>query len=79
MESLGGVEPASRTLRWYRDGRELSPEETLSDGVVAVAAVSRKQDLTGVEVSFMAAHSPAAPEPPSAPGRPSTPRSKSTP
>jgi 5-methyltetrahydropteroyltriglutamate--homocysteine methyltransferase len=48
LESLGGVEPASRTLRWYRDGKELSPEETLSDGAVAVAKVSRKQDLTGV-------------------------------
>jgi len=58
MESLGGVEPASRTLRWYRDGRELTPEETLSDGAVAVAAVSRKQDLTGTEASFMARHSP---------------------
>ena len=50
LESLGGVEPASRTLRWYRDGKELSPEETLSDGAVAVTKVSRKQDLTGVGV-----------------------------
>jgi 5-methyltetrahydropteroyltriglutamate--homocysteine methyltransferase len=24
LESLSGVEPASRTLRWYRDGKELS-------------------------------------------------------
>jgi methionine synthase II (cobalamin-independent) len=58
MESLGGVEPASRRLRWYRDGKELSAEETLSDGAVAVAKVSRKQDLTGVEAGFMAAHAP---------------------
>jgi 5-methyltetrahydropteroyltriglutamate--homocysteine methyltransferase len=58
MESLSGVEPSSRTLRWYRDGKELSPEETLSDGVVAVAKVSRKQDLTGVEARFMAEHAP---------------------
>jgi 5-methyltetrahydropteroyltriglutamate--homocysteine methyltransferase len=60
MESLGGVEPASRALRWYRNGKELSREETLSDGVVAVATVSRKQDLTGVEASFMAARAPGA-------------------
>jgi 5-methyltetrahydropteroyltriglutamate--homocysteine methyltransferase len=58
MESLSGVEPVSRTLRWYRDGKELSPEETLSDGVAAVTEVSRKQDLTGVEAGFMAAHAP---------------------
>ncbi len=58
LESLGGVEPASRTLRWYRDGKELSPEETLSDGAVAVAKVSRKQDLTGVEARFMTEHAP---------------------
>jgi 5-methyltetrahydropteroyltriglutamate--homocysteine methyltransferase len=58
MESLGGVEPGSRTLRWYRDGKELSAEETLSDGMVAVARVSRKQDLTGVEAGFMAARAP---------------------
>jgi len=58
LESLGGVEPASRTLRWYRDGKELSPEETLSDGAVAVTKVSRKQDLTGVEARFMTEHAP---------------------
>ena len=58
LESLTGVEPASRTLRWYRNGKELSPEETLSDGAVAVATVSRKQDLTGVEARFMAARAP---------------------
>jgi 5-methyltetrahydropteroyltriglutamate--homocysteine methyltransferase len=58
LESLSGVEPASRTLRWYRDGKELSPEETLSDGAVAVATVSRKQDLTGAEASFLARHAP---------------------
>jgi methionine synthase II (cobalamin-independent) len=58
LESLGGVEPASRTLRWYRDGKELSPEETLSDGAVAVTKVSREQDLTGVEARFMTEHAP---------------------
>jgi 5-methyltetrahydropteroyltriglutamate--homocysteine methyltransferase len=58
LESLSGVEPASRTLRWYRNGKELSPEETLSDGAVAVATVSRKQDLTGVEATFMATRAP---------------------
>ena len=58
LESLGGIEPASRTLRWYRNGKELSPAETLSDGAVAVATVSRKQDLTGVEATFMAARAP---------------------
>jgi 5-methyltetrahydropteroyltriglutamate--homocysteine methyltransferase len=58
MESLAGVEPASRSLRWYRNGQELSAEETLSDGAVAVATVSRKQDLTGVEADFMARHAP---------------------
>jgi 5-methyltetrahydropteroyltriglutamate--homocysteine methyltransferase len=60
MESLGGVVPASRTMRWYRDGRELSPEETLTDGAVATTKVSRKQDLTGAEASFMASHAPGA-------------------
>jgi 5-methyltetrahydropteroyltriglutamate--homocysteine methyltransferase len=35
-------------------------QETLSDGAVAVATVSRKQDLTGVEASFMASHAPGA-------------------
>ncbi|WP_300611711.1 5-methyltetrahydropteroyltriglutamate--homocysteine S-methyltransferase [Trebonia sp.] len=60
LESLDGVVPASRTMRWYRDGRELGPEETLTDGVAVTAKVSRKQDLTGVEARFMAAHAPGA-------------------
>jgi 5-methyltetrahydropteroyltriglutamate--homocysteine methyltransferase len=58
MESLDGVAPASRTMRWYRNGKELSAEETLSDGVAAVATVTRKGDLSGREARFMAAHAP---------------------
>src|SRR6202000_630865 len=42
------------------DGKELSPEETLSDGVAATRKVSRKQDLTATEARFMAAHAPGA-------------------
>jgi 5-methyltetrahydropteroyltriglutamate--homocysteine methyltransferase len=49
MESLDGVTPATRTMKWYRDGAELPPEETLTDGVAATRKVSRKQDLTAVE------------------------------
>jgi 5-methyltetrahydropteroyltriglutamate--homocysteine methyltransferase len=60
MESLDGVTPAARTMRWYRDGRELLPEETLTDGVAAVAKVSRKGDLSNIEARFMAAHAPGA-------------------
>ncbi len=60
LESLDGVVPARRTMRWIRDGRELGPDETLSDGVAATAKVSRKQDLSGVEAAFMAAHAPGA-------------------
>jgi len=60
MESLDGVTPATRTMKWYRDGAELSPEETLTDGVAATRKVSRKQDLTAVEARFMAAHAPGA-------------------
>ena len=60
MESLHGVTPAQRSMKWYRDDRELSPEETLSDGVAATGKVSRKQDLTAVEARFMAAHAPGA-------------------
>jgi len=60
MESLDGVTPLERTMKWYRDGRELLPEETLTDGVAATAKVSRKQDLTAVEARFMAAHAPGA-------------------
>jgi 5-methyltetrahydropteroyltriglutamate--homocysteine methyltransferase len=47
MESLDGVTPAKRTMKWYRDGRELPPEETLTDGVAATRKVSRKQALAG--------------------------------
>jgi 5-methyltetrahydropteroyltriglutamate--homocysteine methyltransferase len=60
LESLDGVVPAKRTMRWYRDGRELGPDETLTDGVAVTAKVSRKQHLTGVEAAFMAAHAPGA-------------------
>jgi 5-methyltetrahydropteroyltriglutamate--homocysteine methyltransferase len=58
MESLDGVVPVTRVMTWYRDGRELPPEETPGDGVAAAAPVSRKQDLTGVEAAFMARHAP---------------------
>jgi 5-methyltetrahydropteroyltriglutamate--homocysteine methyltransferase len=58
MESLDGVVPAPRTMRWYRDGRELSAAETLTDGVAAIRRVSRKGDLSGIEARFMAAHAP---------------------
>jgi 5-methyltetrahydropteroyltriglutamate--homocysteine methyltransferase len=60
IESLDGLVPAERPMRWYRDGSELPPEETPHDGVAAAAKVSRKQDLTGVEAAFMAAHAPGA-------------------
>jgi 5-methyltetrahydropteroyltriglutamate--homocysteine methyltransferase len=58
MESLDGVVPAKRTMAWYRDGKQLPPEETPSDGVAAAAKVTRKQELTAVEADFMAAHAP---------------------
>jgi 5-methyltetrahydropteroyltriglutamate--homocysteine methyltransferase len=58
LESLSGVIPAQRTMRWYRDGRELTKEETLSDGAIVNARVSRKQDLTGTEAAFMAVRAP---------------------
>jgi 5-methyltetrahydropteroyltriglutamate--homocysteine methyltransferase len=60
MESLNGVVPAPRTMRWYRNGKELSAQETLSDGVAAVSTVSRKGDLSSREARFMAAHAPGA-------------------
>src|SRR5215469_13845175 len=60
LESLSGVVPAKRTMRWYRDGRELTETETLSDGAVAVEKVARKGDLTRIEADFMAAHAPGA-------------------
>lgn len=58
FESIDGVVPAPRVMTWYRDGKELSPEDTLHDGVAAAAKVSRKGDLSGVEASFMAARVP---------------------
>lgn len=58
LESLAGVIPAQRTMRWYRDGKELTKEETLSDGAIVTGPVSRKQDLTGVEATFMTEHAP---------------------
>jgi 5-methyltetrahydropteroyltriglutamate--homocysteine methyltransferase len=60
LESLSGVVPATRTMRWYRDGRELTEQETLSDGAVAVEKIGRKGDLTSVEADFMAAHAPGS-------------------
>jgi 5-methyltetrahydropteroyltriglutamate--homocysteine methyltransferase len=60
MESLDGVAPARRTMRWFRDGKELSQEETLSDGVAAIRKVRRKGDLSNTEARFMAAHAPGA-------------------
>ena len=58
FESIDGVVPAPRTMTWYRDGKELSSEDTLHDGVAAAAKVSRKGDLTGTEAAFMAARAP---------------------
>jgi 5-methyltetrahydropteroyltriglutamate--homocysteine methyltransferase len=58
FESIDGLVPAPRSMTWYRDGKELSPEETLHDGVAAAAKVSRKGDLAGTEAAFMAAHAP---------------------
>jgi 5-methyltetrahydropteroyltriglutamate--homocysteine methyltransferase len=58
FESVDGVVPAPRLMTWYRDGKQLPPEETLSDGVAAAAKVSRKGDLTGTEAAFMAARAP---------------------
>jgi len=56
LESLSGVIPAQRTMRWYRDGRELTTQETLSDGAIVTGRVSRKQDLTGTEAAYLAEH-----------------------
>jgi 5-methyltetrahydropteroyltriglutamate--homocysteine methyltransferase len=58
FESVDGVVPAPRQMTWYRDGKQLSAEETLSDGVAAAAKVSRKGDLAGTEAAFMAARAP---------------------
>ena len=56
LESLDGVVPAKRTMRWYRDGTELGPDETLSDGVAVTAKVSRKR----CDSRFPADFSPAS-------------------
>jgi 5-methyltetrahydropteroyltriglutamate--homocysteine methyltransferase len=58
MEALDGLVPASRPMKWYRDGQEVPQEEIASDGVAAAAKVTRKADLTGVEAAFMAKHAP---------------------
>ncbi len=59
MESLDGVVPAPRVdMKWYRDGKELPPDQTLRDGVAAAAKVSRKDNRTGVEAAFMIKHAP---------------------
>jgi len=58
LESLSGVIPAQRTMRWYRDDKELTKEETLNDGAIVTDRVSRKQDLTGAEAAFMTGHAP---------------------
>jgi methionine synthase II (cobalamin-independent) len=60
MESLDGMVPAPRNMKWYRDGAELPPEETLRDGVAASAKVTRKTAHTRTEAAFMARHAPGA-------------------
>jgi 5-methyltetrahydropteroyltriglutamate--homocysteine methyltransferase len=60
FESVDGVVPAPRRMTWYRDGKELTPEDNLHDGVAAAAKVSRKGDLAGTEAAFMAARAPGA-------------------
>src|SRR5258707_6074638 len=45
MESLDGLVPAKRTMAWYRDGKQLPPQETPDDGVAASAKVTRRQEL----------------------------------
>ena len=60
IEALDGLVPADRPMKWYRDGKEVPPEEIGAGGVAAAAKVTRKQDLTGVEAAFMAAHAPGA-------------------
>ena len=58
IEALSGLVPAERPMKWYRDGKEVPPEEIGAGGVAAAAKVTRKQDLTGVEAAFMAKHAP---------------------
>ena len=58
IEALDGLVPAERPMKWYRDGKEVPPEEIGAGGVAAAAKVSRKHDLTAVEAAFMAGHAP---------------------
>ena len=58
IESLDGLVPAERPMKWYRDGKEVPPEEIGTGGVAAAAKVTRKQDLTGTEAAFMVRHAP---------------------
>jgi 5-methyltetrahydropteroyltriglutamate--homocysteine methyltransferase len=58
IEALDGLVPAERPMKWYRDGKEVPPEEIGAGGVAAAAKVTRKQDLTAVEAAFMASHAP---------------------
>jgi 5-methyltetrahydropteroyltriglutamate--homocysteine methyltransferase len=58
IEALDGLVPAERPMKWYRDGKEVPPEEIGAGGVAAAAKVTRKQDLTGAEATFMAKHAP---------------------
>lgn len=60
MESLAGVVPAPREMKWYRDDAELPPDQTLRDGVAASARVTRKAAHTSVEAAFLARHAPGA-------------------
>jgi 5-methyltetrahydropteroyltriglutamate--homocysteine methyltransferase len=58
IEALDGLVPAERPMKWYRDGKEVPPEEIGAGGVAAAAKVTRKHDLTAVEAAFMASHAP---------------------
>jgi methionine synthase II (cobalamin-independent) len=58
IEALDGLVPAERPMKWYRDGKEVPPEEIGAGGVAAAAKVTPKQDLTGAEAEFMAKHAP---------------------
>ena len=58
IEALNGLVPAERPMKWYRDGKEVPQEEIGTDGVAAVAKVTMKQDLTGIEAAFMTKHAP---------------------
>ncbi len=60
MESLDGLVPATRSMTWYRDGKQLPADEVPSEGAAASARVTRKRDLTAAEAAFMVAHAPGA-------------------